>query len=72
MAGFAYVFHHFGTLDSPDCTFSMVSEPEEPETIRFPIYFRLSGRLESRVQTRLRTRLGLRGGPPDLTFSLIS
>ena len=71
-AGFNYVFHHFGAPDSPDCTFSMVSEPEEPKTVRFPRYVRLSGRLKSRLGTRLGTRLGPRRGASGLTFSLFS
>ena len=54
--------------DSPDYTFSMVSEPDEPQSLRFPLYCRLSGRLKSHLQTRLRTRLGPWGGPPDLAF----
>ena len=70
MAGFTYVFHHFGAPDSPDSTFSMVSEPEEPETLCFPLYVRLPGGLKSRLRTRLGTRLGPRRGASGLTFSL--
>ena len=36
----------------------MVSEPEEPEIIRFPLYFRFSGRRKSRLRARLRPRRG--------------
>lgn len=41
MAGFMYVFYGFRSPDSPDCTFSLVSEPEEPKTTLFPLYLSL-------------------------------
>ena len=56
-------------------TVSEPEEPEEPKTLRFPLYFRFSGRLKSRLGTCLYlvgTRLGHQGDPSDLTLSLFS
>ena len=61
-----------GASDSPDITFSLVSEPDVRLRLRFPLFCSLSGRLKSRLGTRLGTRLGPRGGPSDATFSLFS
>ena len=68
-------FSHRGTVsdasgasDSPDITFSLVSEPDMRLTLRFPLFVGLSGRLKS----RLGTRLGPRRGASGLTFSRFS
>ena len=44
------------TPDEPRTGPGRAPEPEEPKTVRFPRFFRLSGGLQSRLETRLETR----------------
>ena len=67
MAGFTFVSLEFGTPGLPDCAFSKISEPEEPQTVPF---CHLSGGLKNHRETRLETRLGPRGGPSDSMISI--
>ena len=63
--GFSYrgtVSDISGASDSPDITFSLVSEPDMRLTLRFPLFVGLPGRLKSRRETRLETRLEPRRG----------